>query len=174
MAAHLAVAPWAPLFDKIGPEAGEGARRLAGILERRFPFHLRKVGKARRPEWGEASLQSGDLADRIAPLVRALEAGELRPEGFGWAVDAILGDPEVTPDVLLDRFRIRVEDAAALPGVVEEVVEKAREMKGRPPGTLRRWAMGKVMGRFFGRIDPRGVKEAIQERMGDMGEEVVS
>ena len=35
------------LFDEIAPAPGEPARRLAGVLEKRLPYHLRRRGRAR-------------------------------------------------------------------------------------------------------------------------------
>ncbi|MDH3458717.1 MAG: hypothetical protein OER90_17895, partial [Gemmatimonadota bacterium] len=39
-----------------------------------------------------------------------------------------------------------------------EVVRRARALDGRPPDTKLRWAMGQVMTRFLGRVDPQAVQ----------------
>ena len=63
MARALAASVWKDLFDEVAPAAGEPARRLAGALEKRLPFHMRKRKGAR------ASYPT-ELPDpaRLAPL----------------------------------------------------------------------------------------------------------
>ena len=166
MAARLAVAPWAELFDKVAPQAGDPAQRLAGALEKRIPHHLRERGRPRRPVWGEGHLDGFGTAERVAPLVRALEAGKIRPGGLVWAIDGVLEDPDRPAEEILDEFRIRPEDEDALATAVEEVAQKARGMEGRAPEILFRWAMGEVMRSFFGRLDPALVREKLKKALG--------
>lgn len=166
MAHRLAVAPWADLFDEVAPQAGEPARRLAGAMEKRIPHHLRKRGRPRRPDWGDGPLDGFGTAERIAPLVRASEAGKIRPEGLVWAIDRTLEDPDRPVEEILDEFRIRPEDEDALATAVEEVAQKARRMEGRSPETLLRWAMGEVIRSFFGRVDPALVREKLRKALG--------
>jgi len=172
MAARLAVAPWAHLFDEVAPKKGETAQRLAGALEKGIPHHLRRNGRPRRPVWGEPSRLLPVDPERLAPLVRALEAGELRPEGLVPALDDLLRHPDGSPKEVLERFRVRKEDAEALKAAVQKAAGEAGAMERRSPGTRFRWAMGEVMRQFFGRVDPIQVREMLLDAMGLTEEEV--
>lgn len=166
MAARLAVAPWAHLFDALKPRAGVTARRLAGALEKRIPFHLRNRRRPRRPKWGEPSDVLPVDARRLAPLVRALETGALRPEGVIPALDQMLEHPDRSPEEVLAAFQVREEDLEALDTAIQDVAGSAGAMENRSPGTRFRWAMGEVMRQFFGRVDPLRVQELLLEAMG--------
>jgi glutamyl-tRNA(Gln) amidotransferase subunit E len=157
MARALAIAPWADLFDELDPGDGEPARRLAGVLEKRLPYHSRKAGRS-KPR------RAGDLPDatRFIPLVRALEAGGLRPEALGWAVDDIMEDPERSPEEVLTRFRPRPEDEEGLQKAVEKVSNDPDRPVGKPPETVLRWGMGRVMRPFLGRVAPSEVRERLE------------
>lgn len=174
MAARLAVAPWADLFDEVAPKAGEAARRLAGALEKQIPHHLRKRGRPRRPDWGEGPLDIFGPAERIAPLVRALESGTIRPEGLVWAIDGVLENPDQPVEEILAQFRARPKDQETLSLTLQDVAKESSGMKGRSPEILMRWAMGEVMRRFFGRLDPAMVREKLSEALALGDEEVVS
>ena len=172
MAARLAVAPWAELFDAVAPKGGEPARRLAGALEKQIPHHLRKRGRPRRPDWGEGPLDGFGTAERIAPLVRALESGVIRPEGLVSAIDGVLEKPDRSVEEVLTQFRVRTEDQGKLDVTVQEVAKEAADMEGRSPEILMRWAMGEVMRRFFGRVDPALVREKLSDALGSKEEGV--
>jgi Glu-tRNA(Gln) amidotransferase subunit E-like FAD-binding protein len=174
MAARLAVAPWAHLFDSLAPSPGPVAQCVAGVLEKWFPHHLRRCGHPRRPAWGEGPLDVTEMAQRLDPLVRALEVGDLLPNAFAWAVDMALEPASGDPGFALERFRIRPEDKDEWPVAVQEVVARAREMKGRDPQALLRWAIGEVMRRFPGRLDPLEVSAALVMGIWDDQEEVAS
>jgi glutamyl-tRNA(Gln) amidotransferase subunit E len=165
MARALATAPWADLFDELRPETGEPARRLAGVLEKRLPFH---VGRAR----GEKPRLPAELpeATRFAPLVRALEEGRIRPEGLVWAVDGMLIEPDRPVEEILDRFRPLSSDDGGLRTVVEKIAADSRELVGRPRDVLLRWGMGQVMRRFLGRVSPLEVRELLEDALGEEAE----
>lgn len=170
MAAHLAVAPWADLFDAVAPGKGDVARRLAGALEKRVPFHLRRRNRPRRPDWGQPSRLLPLAPERLAPLVRGLESGNLRPEGLVPALDELLDNPERSPREVLTTFRVLKEDSEALATAVREATRRARDMEGRTFGVRFRRAMGEVMRQFFGRVDPDRVREMLLESL-DLTEE---
>jgi len=164
----LSVAPWADLFDEISPLEGDCVRRLAGVLEKRIPYHARRNG-------GSKPRTAGELPDamRLTPLVRALETGEIRPEALVWAMDDVLADPQRAVEDVLTKYRFRPEDEERLQGVLSEVATRARALEGRPPEVSLRWGMGEVMREFFGRAAPLEVQERLFALLG-LGDGVVS
>jgi len=158
----LAVAPWAGLFDEIGPGKGEPARRLAGTLEKRIPFHSRRRrgAKPRQPE----ELPN---AERLGPAVRALEAGEILPEALSRVVDALLEEVDRPAEEVLARYRRGPGDEDRVLAAVEEVVRRAAlELDGRAPEVRLRWAMGEVAPAFLGRVAPLEVEARLASALG--------
>jgi len=164
----LSVAPWADLFDEISPQEGDPARRLAGVLEKRIPYHARR-SRGAKPRTAR------ELPDavRISPLVRALEGGEIRPEALVWAMDEVLSDPEGAVEKVLTKYRSCPGDEERLQGVLSEVATRARALEGRPPEVSLRWGMGEVMREFFGRAAPLEVQERLSALLG-LGDDVVA
>jgi glutamyl-tRNA(Gln) amidotransferase subunit E len=169
-AQRLARAPWADLFDAVAPAHGVPARRLAAALEQRLPFHARRRGRH------GVGRRGGPLdpppADRIAPLVRALERGELHASALKPALDDVLaaGDALAAGDVpavddVVDRYRRHPEDRGRLAQRVREVSMAARALNGRPPDTVLRWAMGEVMAEFRGRVDATRVQALLVDAL---------
>jgi glutamyl-tRNA(Gln) amidotransferase subunit E len=156
----LADAPWADLFDALEPPSGEVARRLARVLAKRLPFHLRRGVIEQVPD-----------ARRVEPMVRALETGEVRPEATARIVDAIVQSPETSAESLLDPYRCTPNDTAELDRALEEVMEDAVGMIGRSPATLLRWAMGEIIPRFLGRLDPKVIQQRVAESLGRVVQE---
>jgi len=156
----LAVAPWADLFDDVAPQSGEVARRLAGVLEKRIPFHARQR-RGRKPRTGE------DLpkAERIAPLVRAAEEGELRLQGLDLALDAVLGDPTASLEDALARFRVQPDDVEELEAVLLHICRRTGNLRAKTLEAVVRWAMGEVMRSLPGRIEPARVEEELIRRL---------
>jgi len=171
MARRLARAPWAALFDQVAPEPGEVARRLAGVLEKRIPYHARRQGRPRRPDWGESAHEFLPEADRIAPLVRAVEKQKLRPEALLWALDDALEDPGRAIGDILKDYRPLKTGGPGVQKVLKEVVDRAGDMGERAPGVLLRWAMGEVMREFFGRVDPREIRTQLALALGGAAED---
>jgi glutamyl-tRNA(Gln) amidotransferase subunit E len=162
MARALAASVWKDLFDQIAPAKGEPARRLAGALEKRLPYHLRKRrgARARFPR---------ELPDagRLAPLVRALEKDEIRPEALVWAIDDVLRDPARTVDEVIARYRPRGEDDNRLTELAAEVAATGRAMEGRSRDVLMRWGMSPLMNELRGRVAPERVRRALQDALGE-------
>lgn len=160
----LSVAPWATTFDELSPEPGMVARRLAGALEKRIPHHRRRTlgSKPRSPE---------DLPDvgGLGILVQALEGGEIRPEALEAGLDDLLVDPRVAPEEVLARYRVRPEDEEALPAVLDAAAARARRMGGRSREARIRWALGRVLREFFGRLDPNEIRERLSAALSDSG-----
>jgi len=174
MARHLAGAPWADLFDEVAPEIGEPARRLAGALEKRVPYHARRRGRPRRPDWGKGAKDLVPPLDRVAPFVRALEKGEIRPEGLIQALDDALTHPDLPVSEILVRYRPLREGSSTVAKVVRTVVERTGTADGGTSDTRIRWAMGEVMRELRGRVDPRAVRGILAEAMRIRGAEVAS
>jgi Asp-tRNA(Asn)/Glu-tRNA(Gln) amidotransferase B subunit len=154
----LSVAPWADLFDQVAPERGDSARRLASVLEKRIPFHARKNG-GRKPRTAH------EVPDpsRIALAVRSLERGEVRNEALPLILDRILADPDRSVEEVLDQFRPRPEDDEALEAAIAEAAERAVNLAVESPHAALRWAMGRVMRPFWGRVSPGDVQAKLQE-----------
>jgi glutamyl-tRNA(Gln) amidotransferase subunit E len=148
-ARHLSVAPWGELFDELAPQSGMPAQRLATTLEKRIPFHARRHGR----------LAS---AERLGPLVRALERGTLRPEAFERALDAALTRPAEDVTDLLSRYQTQPGDEARLDALVADVVSRAHMLAGRSPDAITRWGMGEVMSQLLGRVPPSVVREQLR------------
>jgi glutamyl-tRNA(Gln) amidotransferase subunit E len=162
MAGRLATAPWADLFDRLDPRAGDVARRVAGVLERRIPFHTRSRAGAAWPA-------ERPPADRIAALVRALEQGALRPTALVLALDDLLTEPDSPAADLLARYRPLAPDAPEVREQIRSVAARAHVLDTTDPDAALRWAMGEGMRTLRGRVDPEdlaaGLTEALQPSM---------
>jgi glutamyl-tRNA(Gln) amidotransferase subunit E len=150
---RLASATWAALFDALEPRTTVSARRLAAALEKRLPFHARTTGRPIPPP------------DRLRPLVEALEAGALRPEVFERAIDALLENPELPPEVVIAEFRPGPRDDADLDGLVRRTVDESAVLAGRSLPAMLRWAMGRVMPDLLGRLPPQLVRERLEQAL---------
>jgi aspartyl-tRNA(Asn)/glutamyl-tRNA(Gln) amidotransferase subunit B len=150
IAEQLASAPWADLFDAVAPSGTAVAERVATTFVQRLPKHRR------------SGVPSEALsAERISPLVRALESGAIRLEATARVVDALAAAPAVDVESILDRYRAGPDDAARFERALASVAETAQHMDGRSPGTLLRWGMGEVMPAFLGRLDPAVVQDRL-------------
>jgi glutamyl-tRNA(Gln) amidotransferase subunit E len=155
-AQRLASAPWADLFDKAAPPAGEVARRLAASLAKRIPYH-RKAG---RPVSAAAGPVLRDAVARMA-------AGHIRPQALDRIVDAAVTRPGAGPREILAPFV--PPPAPDLDALVGDAVARARTMDGRSPGTLLRWAVGEVIPHALGHADPREVQRRLEDRLTAIG-----
>ncbi len=150
-ARQLAAASWADLYDALDPQGSATARRLAGSLAKRMPYHLRSGSVATLPDHV-----------RLEPLVRAIETGEIRPEAMDRILDELITRADTPTDDLLDRYRGRPGDEAELSVGLEAVVQRAASLPGRSVNTLVRWGMGTLMRRFLGRLDPNQVRDRLE------------
>jgi len=146
-AARLADAPWARLFDLLEPAAGVTAIRLAHALEKRLPHHRRSRALGSIPEH-----------ERLAPLVKAVASGRIRAEAMEPALDALVVEAERGTEEVLAGFSRGENDPEDLEAAIRETVEAGSALAGRPPEVVMRWAMGRVMPRVLGRIDPAVVR----------------
>ena len=148
----LSVAPWAGLFDQVAPKEGPTARRLATVLEKRVPFHSRRLK-------GVKPLFAGDVpdADRLAPIVRAVEVGDILAEAMPWAVDEVLSDPDKPVSEVVGKYRPRESDSEVLETVLVQVVGRMSSAGRRGRDEVLQWGVGEVMREFFGRIPSQEV-----------------
>ena len=158
-ARRLARALWADLFDALRPASGPLARRLASALEKRLPFHRRVTGNDAVP-----------TPDRLQPMVRAIQNGEVRLEAIERILDALIQDPDVPAEVILTPYKSRPQDMEELARVLEDVTAQASGLAGRSADVRLRWGVGQVMRRFIGRLDPTVVHERLRETLETVGE----
>jgi glutamyl-tRNA(Gln) amidotransferase subunit E len=159
LAQRLAVAPWANLYDRLAPQAGLAAHKLATALEKRHPFYARRNGS-------QAPLSE----ERLAPLVRALEQGQFRPEAFERALDSAALKPDLALPILLATFQAKPDDETRLDEQVADVARRAHLLDGKPHDAVIRWAMGEVMPQFLGRVDPREVRARLTTALDEAAE----
>ncbi len=166
-ARRLAQAEWADLFDALEPESGAVARRLAASLQKRLPYHRRRgrltFDPASRPD-----------PERLAPAIRAIESGEIRPEALDRMLDALVAEPEAAPDEILARYRGDGEDEDVLTRRLTDVVVEAQLLTTESPEGVLRWAMGAVMPQLLGRLDPTVVRERLMKALEDAVPETVA
>ena len=166
---RLATAPWADLFDALSPATPLAARRLQQAMEKRFPAWLRRhIGTRRplpvpRPGAPEhcAAPPPWPAADLLAPLVRAVETGTLRPEALEPAFVLLIGANPRPVDEILARYRPAEDDARLVDARIAHVIATAHGLAGKLPDTLLRWAMGEVMPPLQGRVDPQRVRQRL-------------
>jgi len=144
----LVASRWAGLFDALAPETEVGRRRLAAALERRLVHLWRQAGTCTLPE-----------AERLRPLVQAVDAGTVRPEAFDAAFDRLVLEHDVQPAAILADF----SGEADLDEVVAEVVALTPPRPPPSPEAHRRWAMGEAMRRVLGRVDPKDVASRLEQ-----------
>jgi Glu-tRNA(Gln) amidotransferase subunit E-like FAD-binding protein len=161
VALRLARAPWAPLFDALSPMEGKTARRLASTLEKRIPYHRRRRRLEAMPD-----------AERLEPMVRAVESGKVRPEAMDRIFDALLEQPLLPADEVLAPFRVRGDDTVELERRLSELMERVAPLAGKPTGTVVRWAMGELMPHFLGRLEPAGVEEGLVRTLRETASEI--
>jgi glutamyl-tRNA(Gln) amidotransferase subunit E len=153
-AARLAGAPWARLFDALDPAPGATARRLAHALGKRLPYHRRSRG-----------LDSIPAPERVAPLVSAVASGRVRAEAMEPALDALREESERGPEEVLTRFSRGEKGASDLEEAIRVTAAAGTALAGRSPEVVMRWAMGRVMPRLLGRVDPAEVRARLMKAL---------
>jgi Glu-tRNA(Gln) amidotransferase subunit E-like FAD-binding protein len=112
---------------------------------------------------------------RLTPVIRALEAEEIRLEAFERILDDLVASPYLEEDEVLDRHRKSYVDLEVLEVALSEVVADAEsELNSRALDTAVRWGMRRLMRRFLGRLDPKLVEERLAEAFRTAGWEVGS
>jgi glutamyl-tRNA(Gln) amidotransferase subunit E len=149
---RMSRAPWASLFDALAPEKAETTRRLASALEKRIPHHYRRRKLSTLPD-----------VERLAPMVRAIDTGEIRVEAIERILDAILERPSASADDVLDRFRPRPEDRETLEELLADVASRVESLHSKSFDAVGRWVLGEVLPPFLGRFDPCFVKGRVAE-----------
>ena len=152
---RLTDAPWSALFDALEPATPEAARRLGAALEKR----LVQLG------YGGHGADLPD-AERLAPLVRALEAGGPFRHAFETALLRTLGEPGQDPDDVLDALRTPKDAERALEQLIEGAKTTRGELMTRDPAATMRWAMGLVMRPLLGRLEPLDVQRRLAGALG--------
>jgi glutamyl-tRNA(Gln) amidotransferase subunit E len=133
-AAFLSASEWAALFDELAPKTPECARRTAAALEKRL-VHF----------WRERDTRELPSAERIEPLVRAVEDGSVLLATFETVLDRLLREADTPTAAIL------ADHAALDPGDprVEELVNKAadecRSAKNVAAEDLASRALGRVL-----------------------------
>jgi glutamyl-tRNA(Gln) amidotransferase subunit E len=153
-ARSLAMAVWADLFDVIDPQDRDTPRALAGSLAKRIPFHLRRKIIDDLPD-----------PERLAPLIRAIERGEIRHEAMDRVLDELIMYRDTPVEELLQRYRRGADDEVQSESVLQEVVQRARSLQGRSVDTLVRWGMGELMRHFLGRLDPNLLRGRLEQEL---------
>ena len=154
LAARLAGARWADLYDELAPTTPVCARRLAAALEKRLARH-----------WRATRTQVLPQAARIAPLVRAIETGQVRPEAFEFVFDELLVAPLEDVEAVVARFAKGPEDEAELEARIAGLARLKPVAKNGADALLRS-LMGRVMPEFRGRLDPQVVQARIVAALG--------
>jgi len=149
-ATRLLDAPWADLFDELAPADPVTARRLAHGLQKRLTHHWRRTGTHELP-----------TTARLAPIVRAVEKQQMRPEAFERALDRLLAAPARTPATILGKLTARGDEQASL-GDAQTLVRTVRsQLRSADPAAGRRWAMGLAMPALIGRVDPAELEQRL-------------
>jgi glutamyl-tRNA(Gln) amidotransferase subunit E len=150
-ARRLSSAPWADLFDALAPADAATARRLAAALEKRIPYHRR----------GGVAVDATEV-ERLRPLIRAIESGAIRAEALEQALDRLIRLSGQPVEELLAGYLSGPDDLTELEGELTRVMARATALAGKPAEAVLRWAMGQVMPRFLGRLDPAVVRDRLQ------------
>ena len=98
---------------------------------------------------------------RLAPMVRAVESGEIRPEAMDRMLDDLVQEKDTSVEEVLARYRSRENDLEELERVLQTVTALAGQSTGKPAEVILRWAMGEVMPRFVGRLDPEWIQDQL-------------
>jgi aspartyl-tRNA(Asn)/glutamyl-tRNA(Gln) amidotransferase subunit B len=151
---RLAGAAWAETFDALRPRSGELVRRLAATLRKRVPFHRRRGRYERLPP-----------AERLAPMVRAMEEGAIRPEATDRIFDELIERWEEPAEEILTRYRRGPDDERELERELERVSEGAAGLAGKPFDAVMEWGMGRLMACFLGRLEPSYVRERLSDAL---------
>lgn len=145
-AQRLSSQPWATLFEILNPQSEQTARRLATGLEKRLPHLMRRGVIGELPE-----------ASRLAPLVHALDKPTVRHEACERLIDLLLIEAQHPADEIIAQFMTSGNEAQELRDLLKKLAPGLATLKNRNPQSATRWAMGELMPKLLGRMDPKEV-----------------
>jgi len=140
----------AALYDALAPTTVVGRRRLAAALECRLLAW-----------WRESGTRVVPPAERLRPLVEAVDAGRLRAEAYNEVFDAILRASDESPQAIVTRWSLVQDPQPALTGALDELSARLAARRFSSPEARLRWALGQVMPAVLGRLDPAVVRERL-------------
>ncbi|MEM7154776.1 MAG: Glu-tRNA(Gln) amidotransferase subunit GatE [Myxococcota bacterium] len=145
----------AGLFDALAPTTEVGRRRLASALECRVVAWWREIGSRPTPK-----------AERLRPLVDAVDSEALRAEAYDAVFDALLRDTQTEPAAIVAR-RLEGKDALGdLQRAIDELQPRLATMRFSSAEARLRWAFGQVMPVVLGRLSPDIVREKLVAALG--------
>jgi Asp-tRNA(Asn)/Glu-tRNA(Gln) amidotransferase B subunit len=113
-----------------------------------------------------ASGAAKPLASRLTPLVRALEADEIRLEATEQILDHLVTDRTSNPDEIMDRYRMMDSDLDDLAMALRTIVGSAgSELRVATFDVALRWGVGRLMRQLLGRLDPVLVRARLEEAL---------
>jgi Glu-tRNA(Gln) amidotransferase subunit E-like FAD-binding protein len=121
-------------------------------LEKRIPHHRRRLRLESLPDSG-----------RLRPLVDEIGTGRIRAEAMEPALDLLLQERSGPTEQVLAVFRPRPEDDEELAQKIRRTVESSGPLAGQSEDVVLRWAMGRVMPGFLGRVDPNRIRRVLRE-----------
>lgn len=139
----------AGLFDALAPATVVGRRRLAAALECRLLAWWRETGTRVLP-----------AAERLQPLVLAVDEGRLRPEAYNQVFDALLRASHEPPQAIVERWWASERaPEPVLDGALDAVLPRLAARRFSSPEARLRWVLGQVMPAVLGRMAPARVEE---------------
>jgi glutamyl-tRNA(Gln) amidotransferase subunit E len=154
-AALLSNAVWADLFDRLDPQTPVCARRAAAALEKRLVHH-----------WRETRTRELPAAERLAPLVRALDEGRVQPQAFEPIFDRLLRETDTSADQIVAEYG---PDARA-DSLELRIGEVVRACDGTTPvdrDARLNWAVGRVLRPLRFAVAPERVRRRIAEALAE-------
>ncbi len=148
---RLSDAPWCELFDALHPGEGEVARRVAYALEKRIPHHRRSGGIDELP-----------TVSRLTPWVEALSSGRVRLEATEATFDRLLCEPQRGADEILHTFESGNGSEPPLTELLRQLEAKAASLREDDPDARLRWAMGEIMPKYLGKLDPQDLLQRLR------------
>jgi glutamyl-tRNA(Gln) amidotransferase subunit E len=143
-------APWQGLFDALAPRTDEAARRLASALERRLVHHWRQTDHREIP-----------TADRLRPLVDAIDQGRIRPEAFDEIFDRLLSEARREAASILAGYEPSEGDQDTLEQLAQQIAARREAVAGKPDAAALRWGMGQAMPPLLGKLPPTTVRQRL-------------
>lgn len=157
------------LFDALAPATAVGRRRLAAALECRLMAWWRELG-------AQAEARVLPSAERLRPLVRAIDDERLRPEAYDAVFDALLraGEGEGEGEAIIERFVAGDPPLRDLEAAVDALGPRIEARRFSSDAARLRWAWGQVMPAVLGRLAPAVVRERLAVALGLAPQEVTA